>query len=103
MPSDHIKEMAKYMSCELTPFSLVKLSQEYRDIMKKWSQSDKYKGDFSRSGEPGFYKEFLAQETFVYLGEIPNMPGHVVVAAENGRVYFGFHDDDFEELTEDEV
>ena len=103
MPSDYIEEMSKYMTCKLTPFSLVKLSQGYRDIMKEWSQSDKYTGDFSRQGEPGFYKEFLDQPNFIYLGEIPNMPGHVVVAGNNGRIYYGFHDDDFEELTEDEV
>ena len=102
MPSDHIKEMAKYMTCELTQYSLVKLSQEYRDIMHEYMKTDRYTGA-SRQGEKGFYEEFLAQDRFVYLGEIPNMPGHVVVAAENGRVYFGFHDDDFEELTEDEI
>ncbi len=101
MPSDHINEMSKYMTCELTPFSLVKLTQEYKDWMQEYMESDRWTGD-GKHGE-GFYDEFLAQDHFVYLGEIPNMPGHVVVAGENGRVYFGFHDDEFQELSEDEV
>lgn len=102
MPSDYIEEMAKYMSCELTPFSLVKLTQKYRNWMKEYMGSEHWHGDTSKRGN-GFYTEFLTQEVFIYLGEIPNMPGHVVVAGRNGKVYFGFHDDEFEELSEDEV
>lgn len=98
MPSDYIEEMSKYMSCELTPLSLVKLTQEYRDIMEERVTGENY--TMGRSLEDS---EFLDQERFIYLGEIPNMPGHVVVVGQNGRVYFGFHDDDFQELSEDEV
>lgn len=43
-------------------------------------------------------------EVFIFMGEIPNMRGHVVVAGHtSGRVYSGYHDDNFVELTEDEV
>jgi len=45
------------------------------------------------------YKEL----TFVYLGDIPNMPMHCVIAGSSGKVYFGIHTGDLVELTEDEV
>ena len=40
---------------------------------------------------------------FVYLGEIPNMPGHcVVIGWSTGKVYSGFHSENFRLLMEDE-
>lgn len=39
----------------------------------------------------------------IFLGEIPNMPGHCAVASKHGKVYFGYHTDDFVELTAEEV
>ena len=39
----------------------------------------------------------------VRLGEIPNMPGHCVVADHSGRIYSGYHTDHFIELRKDEV
>ena len=88
------------MSNELRPFEIIRLTQWYRDEMKKYHASEYYKGDNSKWGE-GFYTEFLAQDVFIYLGEIPNMQGHIVVAGKNGRVFFGFHPEDFEEVSED--
>jgi hypothetical protein len=42
--------------------------------------------------------------TYVYLGAIPNMPGHCVVAdAETGQLFTGYHIENFEEIPEDEV
>lgn len=47
---------------------------------------------------------FLEKDTYVFLGEIPNMPGHcVVLNHRTGKVYSGYHTDNFIELTEDEV
>ena len=44
----------------------------------------------------------LKEKVFVYLGEIPNMPEHCVVAGqESGRVYSGFHSSNFTELIGD--
>ena len=46
---------------------------------------------------------------FVFLGEIPNMPGHCVVVEHlvkglnPGKIYTGFHTDRFQELSKDEV
>lgn len=43
-------------------------------------------------------------DVVVFLGEIPNMPGHVVVADPNsGRIHSGFHIERFIELGEDET
>jgi hypothetical protein len=40
----------------------------------------------------------------VFLGEIPNMAGHGVFSgSKTGKVYSGYHIDQFVELSEDEV
>ena len=45
---------------------------------------------------------FRARRTYVFIGEIPNMPGHCVVADHrSGQVYSGYHTEHFVELTED--
>jgi hypothetical protein len=42
--------------------------------------------------------------TYVFLGEIPNMPGHCVVAdANTGQLFTGYHTDNFAEIPEDEI
>jgi len=46
---------------------------------------------------------FANGDTFIFLGEIIQMPGHCVIAAKNGQVLFGYHTDNFVELTEDEA
>ncbi len=55
-----------------------------------------------RVEQQGFFDK--RDDIFVYLGEISNMRGHVVVAGHvSGKIYSGYHDDNFVELTEDEV
>lgn len=48
---------------------------------------------------------FQRDEHLVYLGEIPNMPGHCVVAKFNrpklGEIIVGYHTDNFKELDQD--
>jgi hypothetical protein len=47
---------------------------------------------------------FKKKEAYVFLGEIPNMPGHCVVAERmNGKIHAGFHTELFSELATDEV
>ncbi len=47
---------------------------------------------------------FDENRTYVFLGEIPNMPGHCVVADHrSGKVFSGYHTEGFSELPEDEV
>jgi hypothetical protein len=42
--------------------------------------------------------------TYVFIGEIPNMLGHCVVADhKTGKIYSGYHTENFIELSEEEV
>ena len=40
---------------------------------------------------------------FIFLGEIPNMPGHCAVLRSDGKTEIGYHTGDFRELTANEV
>ena len=47
---------------------------------------------------------FRPGSTYVFLGEIPNMPGHSIVAdQQSGRIYSGYHTDHFIELKKGEM
>jgi len=55
-------------------------------------------------GQKSAQYPFSETEVYVFLGEIPNMPEHCVVAARiNGRIFSGYHSFLFRELTDDEV
>ena len=46
---------------------------------------------------------FVENAVYVYLGEIPNMPGHCVVGEHPcGKIFSGYHTENFKELEEDE-
>lgn len=47
---------------------------------------------------------FVDGRTYVFFGEIPNMPGHCVVADhQTGQLHSGYHTENFIELTDDET
>lgn len=46
---------------------------------------------------------FADGEPFLFLGEIPNMPGHCAVVDRQGHVLWGYHLDSFRLAEEDEV
>jgi hypothetical protein len=47
---------------------------------------------------------FKREVPYVFLGEIPNMPGHCVIAdTTSGKIYAGYHTDSFTEIPLDEV
>jgi hypothetical protein len=47
---------------------------------------------------------FVLGRSYVYFGEIPNMPGHCVVADfETGQIYAGYHIENFNEISEDDT
>ncbi len=47
---------------------------------------------------------FVVGRTYVFFGEIANMPGHCVVADhQTGQLYSGYHTESFIELTDDET
>jgi hypothetical protein len=60
---------------------------------------DRYRGDFYKTfGTPE------APKNFIFFGDIPNMPGHSVIAdLKTGKFEFCWHTDYFLELTEDEL
>ena len=45
---------------------------------------------------------FRPDSVYVFFGDIPNMPGHCVVADHRtGQVYSGYHTDNFVEIPDD--
>ena len=49
------------------------------------------------------YYPFGSKSKYIYLGEIPNMLGHCIVACyATGRLYSGYHIQDFVEIDDDE-
>lgn len=56
--------------------------------------------------DPYYYSyPFKNGESLLFLGEIEQMPGHCVVVQGNkdGKIHYGYHTDNFVELTDDEV
>jgi hypothetical protein len=49
------------------------------------------------------YYPFKKGKAYLFLGEILNMPGHCAVVGDNEAVRFGYHTDNFVELTEEET
>ena len=47
---------------------------------------------------------FSEEKVYVFLGELANMPGHCVVAEHpSGRIFSGFHIENFGELDQNEM
>ena len=47
---------------------------------------------------------FTPDGVYVFFGDIPNMPGHCVVADyKTGQLYSGYHTESFEEVPGDET
>ena len=70
-------------------YAMVKLQSEFTSWLKENGHEN---------------SELLREDVYIFMGEIPNMPEHCVVAAKNsGKILSGLHTDNFIELTEDEV
>ena len=76
--------------------AFVKLTASYRKIMEPYRETP-------HRGDHDYYRDFLDETHFVYMGEIANMPGHGVFLGASGKSYIAFHPEDFEELSEDEI
>lgn len=75
----------------IKPLSMVDVDEDYRDFVMGLP-------------EDTAVKDMVLNGPYIFLGEIPNMPEHcVVVSFKTGRVFCGYHTDDFHELSEDEV
>lgn len=47
---------------------------------------------------------FTQKGAYIFFGEIPNMPGHCIVADRiTGQLFCGYHIENFAELSEDEI
>ncbi len=69
-------------------YSLVRLSKDMEDWLKANSKFD---------------SPLLQESRFIFLGEIPNMPGHCVVAMfSSGKLLSGYHTDNFVETDPDD-
>ncbi len=67
--------------------SLVRFSPQIRP---KGSESNRY--------------PFRKDEAYIFFGEIPNMPGHCVVGdPKTGRLFAGYHNENFVELKPSET
>jgi diadenosine tetraphosphate (Ap4A) HIT family hydrolase len=64
-------------------------------------------GFVSKGFDPEYIKSlpFKEHRVYIFLGEIPNMPGHCVVVEHKNhhQIFSGYHTDNFVELTEGEV
>jgi len=46
---------------------------------------------------------FLPSSHYIFLGEIPNMAEHCVIGKKDGTITWGWHTNNFVELSEEEV
>ena len=62
------------------------------------------KFDFDNIPE-NYHKEypFTKHGVYVMLGEIEGMDGHCIVVSRDGHTYWGYHTENFIELTEEEL
>lgn len=62
---------------------------------------------FNFEAVPAQYRRkypFRASKIYIYFGEIANMPGHCVVADhKTGKIYSGYHTENFIEINADEA
>ena len=63
-----------------------------RFSLEEW-EKDKY----------GDQYPFKDDDHLLFLGEIEGMPGHCAVVNKRGRTFWGYHTENFVQLTEDEL
>lgn len=50
------------------------------------------------------YKKIFGPSHYIFLGEITNMPGHCVICSyDTGKIYSGYHTDNFVVVPENEM
>lgn len=71
-------------------YSLIRLTEWYRNFLRESCNNS---------------HDLLRSDFFIYLGEIPNMKGHCVVAQHGGKgkIISGYHIEDFEVVPVDET
>jgi hypothetical protein len=91
----HVIEERAALAATMTLGTLLSLDPEYKDYLVQAL-------DREELANPEFYRGFISNRAFVYLAEISQMPGHIVVAGKDGKVYSGFHDDSFFVMDEED-
>lgn len=46
---------------------------------------------------------FAEKKRYIFLGEIPNLPRHCIVMDSGGKMYTGYHTENFVEIAEDDL
>jgi len=70
------------------PLMWVRICQWYKDALRD-------------RGYPTF--PLLKEERLIYMGEIVNQRGHGIYMNAHGKMFVGYHLENFEEIPEDEV
>lgn len=67
--------------------------------------SQPYLARFDTVGLEGYldHYPFTPNETVLCLGEIENMPGHVAIAKKDGRVFWGYHPENFPKIPDEDL
>ena len=59
---------------------------------------DSFPSDFDTSSYP-----YERKTAYLFLGEIPNMPGHCVTVGDFGEIISGYHTDNFKEILPEDM
>jgi hypothetical protein len=80
-------------------YAIVRLTKDSRKMYQDYLKENK-----SRTKRNSGIASLLLEEVFIFLGEIPNMRGHVVVAGmKSGKIFSGWHTECFEQLSDEET
>lgn len=61
-------------------------------------------GSISQDMWDKFYKYEFQNKLFIFLGEVPNAPGHCIMAnLDSGKIIGLYHTENFREATEEEL
>jgi hypothetical protein len=91
---------------QFTPLQL-QWSEMVLSQFKEWEGQSPFKPMqlVKASQPPKGYDQYpwKAGDILLYLGEIRQMPGHVAVVTRGGKIHWGYHDDNFEEPSEEDI
>jgi hypothetical protein len=93
-----------------TQYAIVRLvadtRKQFQDYLndKKGCYKKTYCSFCKRIERGGCIASLLLEDNYIFLGEIPNMRGHVVVAGlKSGKIFSGYHSVNFEQLSDEET
>ena len=88
----------------LFPLKPMCLAMALEDVKPKWSEGGMHATQTQNYPETLSGGMLLRKgDVVLFMGEIEEMPGHCVVARQNGSVLWGYHTDNFRALREHEI